>query len=138
MLLFILRKFLIVLPKFTEANPIVLKTIFAKDRIQLNMIFRVFLSFCLIFMTQGLRAQDSLTNVRLDQEGFYPKEPKIAVITGPEDKTSLSPLNKTSFYVISENGSDTIYRGELSGIRHSLNSSLQTRIADFSSISQTG
>jgi endoglucanase len=81
-------------------------------------------------MTQWLQAQDSPAFIHLDQEGFYPGAPKIAVITGLSERTS--------FYVVRENSTDTVYRGDLSGIRQSLNSSLQTRIADFSALNETG
>ena len=90
----------------------------------------LFLFLCSLFAIKGLPAQDSAAFVRLDQEGFYPKAPKNAVITGP--------VNKTSFYVIRDIRPDTVFRGELSQVRHSLNSSTQTRIADFSTLTQTG
>jgi endoglucanase len=90
------------------------------------------------FISQNIYAQDSLTGIRLDQEGFYPKAPKIAILAGKLDKTPVQSQIKTSFYVIRENNSDTVFRGELSGIRKSNNSFLQTRTADFSSLTQTG
>jgi endoglucanase len=92
----------------------------------------------LFFILSNTRAQDSLTSIRLDQEGFYPKAPKIAVLAGNFNKSSGYAQNKTSFYVIRENNSDTVFRGLLSAIRSSLNSSIQTRTADFSSLTQTG
>ena len=87
------------------------------------------LVYFLILLT-GLRAQDSRPYVCIDQEGFYPKAPKIAVVTGP--------LANNGFYVLQVNTRDTVFRGLLSSVRHSSNSSLVTRIADFSSLSQTG
>ncbi len=101
-----------------------------RARMLLHMKLHLFRLLFLLSMTQWLQAQDSISNIRLDQEGFYPKRPKIAVIAEPE--------NKISFYIIRENSPDTVYRGELSTIRFSLNSSLQTRIADFSALTQTG
>jgi endoglucanase len=92
----------------------------------------------LFFILSNTRAQDSLTCIRLDQEGFYPRAPKIAVLAGNFNKSSGYAQNKTSFYVIRENNSDTVFRGELSAIRSSLNSSIQTRTADFSSLTQIG
>ncbi len=85
---------------------------------------------CLFLIAQWLRAQDSIVSIRLDQEGFYPNSPKLAVITGPVDKPE--------FYVVRENSPDTVYRGQLAAVRQSRNSSLQTRIADFSALTQTG
>ena len=102
------------------------------------MKLHVSLMFCLFFISHGLRAQDSLIFIRLDQEGFYPKAPKIAVLVGNLNKSSFNSLNKTSFYVIRENNPDTVFRDELSGIRFSSNSSLQTRTADFSALTQPG
>jgi endoglucanase len=92
----------------------------------------------LFLNSQGLQAQDSALFIRLDQEGFYPNAPKIAILTGQTNKTGVLPLLNTSFYVIRENSQDTIFRGELSASRSSLNSSLDTRIADFSSLTQSG
>jgi endoglucanase len=92
----------------------------------------------LFFILSNTRAQDSLTSIQLDQEGFYPKAPKIAVLAGNFNKSSGYAQNKTSFYIIGDNNSDTVFRGELSAIRSSLNSSIQTRTADFSSLTQTG
>jgi endoglucanase len=77
-----------------------------------------------------LRAQDKISCIRLDQEGFYPRAPKKAVV--------VDPGNSTTFYVIRTNSRDTVFRGRLSGIRQSGNSSLVTRIADFSSLYRNG
>jgi endoglucanase len=92
----------------------------------------------LIFTIHGLFAQDSLANIRLDQEGYYPNAPKIAIFAGYGTRTSSFAPDKTIFYVIRENSSDTVFRGKLSDIHHSLNSSLQTRMADFSSLHEIG
>src|ERR1700684_41569 len=92
----------------------------------------------LYFISQNICAQDSLTGIRLDQEGVYPKAPKVAILAGKFDNSSSYAQDKTSFYVIREKNSDTVFRGELSAIRKSNNSSLQTRMADFSSLTQTG
>jgi endoglucanase len=83
-----------------------------------------------LLLSLGLQAQDVLCFIRLDQEGFYPNALKIAVVTGP--------VNNTRFYVIGKGNPDTAYRGFLSSERHSSNSSLITRIADFSGLMRTG
>jgi endoglucanase len=83
-----------------------------------------------LFSITGLLAQDSLFSVRIDQEGFYPGATKIAVITGP--------VKHNEFIVIRKNNRDTVYRGNLGSERHSSNSSLNARIADFSMLNQTG
>jgi endoglucanase len=92
----------------------------------------------LFTISRGLKAQDTTPFICLDQEGFYPKAPKIAILAGEANKISALSFRKTSFYVIRENSPDTVFRGELSNSRPSLNSSLATRIADFSSLTQTG
>ena len=118
------------LPKFTEAKSIVIKTIFVDEEDDSKVKWFLFLSIYSLLLSSGLQAQDSLCFIRLDQEGFYPNAPKIAVVTGP--------VKKMGFYVIAKNSPDTVYRGFLSSERHSLNSSLVTRIADFSSLIRTG
>jgi endoglucanase len=102
------------------------------------MKFQVSLLCVFYLISQNISAQDYPTGIRLDQEGFYPKAPKVAILTGKFDKSSGFLLDKTAFYVICEKNSDTVFRGELSAIRKSNNSSLQTRTADFSSLTQTG
>ena len=92
----------------------------------------------LYFLPQNTKAQDTSIFIRLDQEGFYPKAPKIAILAGDFNKSTDYLQHKTSFYVIRETNSDTVFSGELSAIRNSTNSTLQTRIADFSSLTKTG
>ena len=65
-------------------------------------------------------------HIRLNQLGFYPNAPKIAVV--------INDSIDNNFYVINTNKHDTVYKGKLSDIHHSNNSSLTTRIADFSVI----
>ena len=84
----------------------------------------LFLSNCLV------SAQTSDKNIRLNQLGFYPDAPKIAVV--------VNDTSVTDFYVIDKNKNDTAFRGKLSAVRHSGNSSLATRIADFSALKQPG
>jgi endoglucanase len=88
------------------------------------------LLFCCLLVLSGISAQDTLSSVCIDQEGFYPKAPKIAVITGT--------VKSNIFYIIQTNNQDTVYRGTLSSARKSNNSSLITRIADFSLLNQDG
>ena len=93
---------------------------------------------CLICFSQWLQGQAMKTKICLDQEGYYPKAPKIAVVAGSSGDTSEFPRDKTSFYIIRENTADTVFSGELGGIRFSANSFLQTRVADFSTLESTG
>lgn len=92
----------------------------------------------LLFLSVTAGAQDTLSVIRFDQEGFYPNGPKIAVLTAPEINTRDFPSGKTAFYIYHENESAPVFQGELSEIRHSSNSSTVTRIADFSPLTATG
>ena len=86
----------------------------------------------LLFFLFGMQfaSAQSIGNIVLDQEGFYPEAAKIAIVIGKE--------TDAPFYLIRENQGDTVYRGTLSAQRKSSNSSLYTRIADFSKFKQTG
>ncbi len=68
--------------------------------------------------------------IQLNQSGFYPLAPKIAVITG---KAAAK-----EFFVITRNGKDTVFNGPLGPEQRSANSSTLTRIADFSALTRKG
>jgi endoglucanase len=87
----------------------------------------IFLIACL---TNQLQAQQSDEHIRLNQSGFYPNGPKIAVV--------INDSIDYNFYVVNVNKQDTVYTGKLSNVYHSKNSSLTTRIADFSAFTKTG
>jgi endoglucanase len=92
----------------------------------------------LLLLSSAAGAQDTLSSIRFDQEGFYPNGPKIAVLTAPDINRSDFPKGKTACYIYQENQSAPVFQGELSEIRHSSNSSSVTRIADFSPLTATG
>src|SRR5450432_2393825 len=92
----------------------------------------------ILIISQSALSQDTPSNIRYDQEGFYPNGPKIAILTGQNTGNSSFPLGKTKFYVFRENQSDPLFTGVLSEVRHSSNSSLLTRTADFSPLTKTG
>ena len=92
----------------------------------------------LLLLSPPAGAQDTLSGIRFDQEGFYPNGPKIAVLTAPDIHAPEFPNGKTAFYIYHENESAPVFQGELSEIRHSSNSSSVTRIADFSPLTATG
>lgn len=75
-------------------------------------------------------AQTGSDRIQLNQVGFYPAAPKLAVITG---KT-----NATKFSVTSPDGRTTFYTGTLSGEKQSKNSSTLTKTADFSAFRKSG
>ncbi len=91
-----------------------------------------------LFISQIVKCQDTLSKVRFDQEGYYPNGPKIAVLVSSERQDPKFPLGKTKFYVFRENQSDPLFTGELSEVKHSSNSSIITREADFSALGKTG
>ena len=95
----------------------------------------------------------------LDEKAFFPAlvfTPCYAVAEGPGFRIlylpgsgrilSKSPQNSrhyrqsAKYFILRNPGKqpDTVFRGVLSGLRHSLNSSLQTRAADFSELKQSG
>jgi endoglucanase len=85
--------------------------------------------FSLLGLTLSAQAQVTEA-IKLNQAGFTPKSGKLAVVTGP--------VQKTPFYVISSNLKDTVFKGTLSEQMKSKNSSTVTRLADFSSVKKKG
>ena len=77
-----------------------------------------------------LHAQNGSDRIQLNQVGFYPAAPKIAVITG---KTGA-----TKFTVTSPDGRTVFYTGNLSGEKQSHYSSTVTKTADFSGLKKAG
>jgi endoglucanase len=75
-------------------------------------------------------SQSESENIKLNQLGFYPFGPKIAVITNKE------PLQK--FYVIKANSKDTVFRGTMGSVMQSAFSATKTQIADFSKYTKLG
>ena len=77
-----------------------------------------------------LIAQSVTTRIKLNQLGFYPNAPKLAVVTGE--------VSATQFYITSTNLRDTVFTGMLSAEKQSTNSSTKTKWADFSSLKSKG
>lgn len=75
-------------------------------------------------------SQSGKLRIKLNQLGFYPAAPKIAVLTGE--------ATATKFYITSTNLRDTVFSGGLGPEKQSLNSSTKTRLADFSSLTKRG
>ncbi|MBD2704241.1 glycoside hydrolase family 9 protein [Spirosoma sp. BT702] len=76
----------------------------------------------------------SETSIRLNQLGFYPNAPKIAVVV---NETGSSTAGQ-SFQLTSPNGKTILFTGTLSGPRRNAISGKTTLIADFSDFKQTG
>jgi endoglucanase len=77
-----------------------------------------------------LLAQVGKERIQLNQLGFYPTAPKVAIITG-----STAANN---FYVINADGRDTVFSGLLPSERRSQFSSTLTKTADFSKFQRKG
>jgi endoglucanase len=87
--------------------------------------FTIFI-FCLCSI---LAAQEPADKIRLNQIGFYPDAPKVAVVTADEGNT-FNILNKAT--------GEKVYSGNLSAPRKSAFSKKMTRIADFSAFKNSG
>ncbi len=90
------------------------------------------ISFVVCFLLPAFiaPAQNTPAAIQVNQVGFYPNAPKVAVVT----VEATSP----DFFVIGWQSKDTVLRGKLSEKIQSANSSIITRIADFSSLKKTG
>ena len=85
--------------------------------------------YCML-TTMFLHAQTPADGIRLNQLGYYVHGPKIAIITGKG-----SPAK---FYIVAANAKDTVFKGVTGAQMQSANSSLQTRVIDFSALQQAG
>jgi len=74
-------------------------------------------------------AQTPAESIRLNQIGFYPQAPKLAVVVGAEDG---------KFSVHAPGSKKALLKGTLSQSRRSPFSDKTTRIADFSALTQPG
>jgi endoglucanase len=81
------------------------------------------------FVPSVMTAQDAAARIRLNQIGFYPEAPKVAVITdNPEG----------DFFVKSVSSGEIVLKSKLSAPHKSQFSSEVTRIADFSTVTKPG
>jgi endoglucanase len=99
-----------------------------------------FFLIILFFGRTTLFAQEG-DGIRVDQIGYYAHGPKIAIVIGSfRNKGSGSgPAYEDSlFFILSTDLQDTAFTGRLGEIKKSANSSLQTRIADFSAMARMG
>ena len=89
------------------------------------------LSFLTAFaFTKFANCQDTSTQIKINQVGYYPIAPKVAVITG---KTASD-----RFYLLGAAKKDTVFSAALGTENKSAYSSVTTRIADFGSFRKTG
>lgn len=88
------------------------------------------LTACVLLYCPVLVAQRDSSAIVLNQLGFYPHAPKIAVVSGKTEATD--------FYILSAAQKDTVFLGSLSEQKKSSNSSLVTKIADLSYFDKKG
>ncbi len=81
-------------------------------------------------------AQSARDLICVNQSGYYPNAPKIAAVI--VDSKTAAEAAAPSFFILRANVGDTAYKGKLGELRKSGNSSLTTRLADFSALNQTG
>jgi endoglucanase len=89
-----------------------------------------FLSLPLLICCYAAIAQSTADSFRLNQLGYYPQAPKIAVIAGH--------ATSDRFYVLKDGSHDTVFTGTLKQPLQSLYATGVTRIADFSSFHTIG
>jgi endoglucanase len=82
----------------------------------------------LVFLAPNI-AQNLSENIRLNQIGFYPNAQKEAVWVG-----DVQP----SFFVLTADRKDTVFRGQLSAQRTNPMSQKKSQIADFSALKKMG
>ncbi len=97
----------------------------------------LYLSAIFFFINNIASAQSSQDIIKIDQDGYYIKAPKIAVLTS-DYKVDEYAGDTIGFYILKADVGDTVYKGLLSKVRQSANSSIKTRIADFSLFQQSG
>src|SRR5450432_890145 len=85
---------------------------------------------CLLFTAFISFSQSTDNPIRINQLGYYQYAPKTAILTANTEAGI--------FYIIAENKKDTAYKGILSAVMQSANSSLKTRVIDFSALQTKG
>jgi endoglucanase len=94
------------------------------------MIKSILFHFFFLTLNYPLSAQDKFSEaIRLNQIGYYPSAPKIAVVVNE---------GATDFYIASADRKKKYFSGKLSEVKHSSYSSKKTRIADFTEFSVPG
>ena len=104
----------------------------------------------ILLLTVALaNGQPPIQTIRLNQLGFYPNGPKIAVIVGDSVRPGLArpiqrsvvtvePIQAGPFQVTTPDAKRVLFTGTLSEPRRNAISGKMTRTADFSAFRQTG
>lgn len=91
----------------------------------------IFIYTCLLIgFPYALFSQNVSARIKLNQLGFYPAAPKIAVVT--------DSVRTSRFFITSTNLRDTFFAGTLGEEKRSAYSATKTRIADFTSFKAAG
>lgn len=98
---------------------------------------QLYLTAVIFLLNNIASAQSSQDIIKIDQSGYYPNASKIAVLTS-DYKSDEYAGNNVGFYILKANKGDTVYKGVLSEVRQSSNSSIKTRLADFSTFKDKG
>jgi len=83
-----------------------------------------------LFLVTCQQAQSPVNSIRINQEGYYVQAPKLAAVAGN--------IPARDFYIVGASLTDTLYKGVLGEQKRSANSSLQTKLADFSAFQRKG
>lgn len=90
------------------------------------------LLFFFVIFSSTIIAQKKEASVELNQLGFYPDASKIAIIDSYDD------IPATTFFIIDNNTKDTVFSASFDAQMLSKNSSLKTKVADFTSVTKPG
>src|SRR4029079_529197 len=99
------------------------------------MKFHLFL-YSLFFINSN-SAQSSQDIIKINQSGYYTAAPKVAMLTS-DFSTDEYAGSAFGFYILTADVGDTVFKNKLGPVRTSTNSSIKTRIADFSSFNTPG
>ncbi|MEP6725215.1 MAG: glycoside hydrolase family 9 protein, partial [Bacteroidota bacterium] len=91
---------------------------------------KIYIIFSLLLIVIAMQAQTTDNIIRLNQLGYYSYAPKIAILAAT---TAVR-----DFYLVSATKKDTVFKGQLSAVIQSANSSLKTETIDFSDFHTTG
>lgn len=87
-------------------------------------------SLFLVLLVSNICIAQQANPIRLNQSGFYPNAPKLAVVVVSNDLTNFSVVDQVTKV--------EVFKGKLNQKKASRNSSLQTQTADFSALTKAG
>src|SRR5437879_6084943 len=93
-----------------------------------------FFFFVLLAASLGMAADTATTNIKVDQVGYMPNQPKIALIDATG--TGSSPPQNFALKRTSDNA--VVFQDKLSAVIHDSNSGDRIQAADFSTFRKSG